>query len=50
MLGLVGLVKESGPGYLGYWAFVVQAQHLARAYGLGPTPVPALGHDVALIM
>ena len=38
--GLVGLGQSSG--FSGLWAYVVRAQHWARAYGLGPRPVPAL--------
>ena len=37
-----GLWNNSGPGFIGLSAYVVRAQHRARAHGLGPRPVPAL--------
>ena len=40
--GLVGVGSKLGVGLSGLGAYVVQAQHRARAYGLGPRPVPAL--------
>ena len=40
--GLDGLDQKSGLGFSGYWAYVVRAQHWARANGHGPRLVPAL--------
>ena len=37
-----GLWNNSEPGFIGLSAYVVQAQHRARALGFGPRPVPAL--------
>ena len=36
------LAGQSGPGFIGLSVYVVRAQHLARAYGLGPKSVSAL--------
>ena len=38
---LLGLSKKSA-GFIGPSAYVVRAQHRARAHGLGPRPVPTL--------
>ena len=35
-------VSKLGPGFIGLLADVVQALQWARAYGLRPSPVPAL--------
>ena len=43
-----GLWSDSGPGSIGLWAYVVRAQHQARAHGLGPRPVPALAWTVSV--
>ena len=40
--GLVGLVRESGVGFLRFRTYLVLAQHYARVYDLGPWPVTAL--------
>ena len=47
--GLDGLVQKSGPGFSRLWAYAVRAQYWARAFGLGPRPVPALSQTFTSI-